>query len=904
MSGILTTLLGLSAAGALALALIARRGRTPGTTPFVCLMLASAVWSVGYGAELSSVEPESAQFWLGFQYLGIPFLGVCWLGMVRELSGESPWSQQTWLTLLAPGILSCLLALTNPYHGWMHVQPQLDTSGPLPLLRFTRGPAYWFTWVYVWASVLAGLGLLWRNGGCRGGLFHQQCWILTLAVAIPSVANVAYMVGWRPWGMLDLTPFSFTLAGAVLAWGVLRVGLFDRVDTARIRVWDQMQEGVLVCDEEAQVLDFNARAREMLGGLRAGQPLETCTGVWPELLEAVRRGVTATIRSGPRPTPFPIIEAVVSPLGTHTCRRGTVTVMRDVTDWVRIQDELHRRQRLLAALAESARTLLQADEKTDYSAFVQILGRAARADRTYIFLNEFRDDGMLCTSLVAEWCAPGISPQIHNPQLQHCAYDEQGLKWWRETLAAGRVIHARVADLPAPERSVLEPQGIKAILCLPLLTDRGFVGFIGLDNCHSEALWDEVEEEYLHNASLNLSLALRRQQSEAALRQALKMEVVVRLAAGVVHDFNNLLQVILGFSEILRDSLPPGHPQRGAVEQILKASQRAAELTAKLLALTQHSPTTTAGCHLHARLDELRPVLTRQLRDNIRLEYRLEATHPAIPLDPAHLEQIVLNLVRNAAEALPAEGGTITLSTRTVEMDAAHGRARGLAPGRYTFLQVEDTGQGMGPEVMAHLFEPFFTTKPFGKGAGLGLAVAQGLVRQYRGCITVQSEPGRGSRFTVYFPVQTHLPNAQAAARSGVICPPQFTLLVVEDDPDVCRLLREILERGGYQVLTAASGQEALQTLRQKAPPVHLVLSDALMPDLSGVALVHQIRKDHPGLPVVLLSGYPEDLIEGRKTLPADVPVLPKPLRPDTLLAKVRDLLPDTPRPEAPPTRT
>jgi CheY-like chemotaxis protein len=250
----------------------------------------------------------------------------------------------------------------------------------------------------------------------------------------------------------------------------------------------------------------------------------------------------------------------------------------------------------------------------------------------------------------------------------------------------------------------------------------------------------------------------------------------------------------------------------------------------------------------------------------------------------------VVNLVRNAVEALPESGGTITLSTRTVMMDAAQGRARGLPPGRYTLLQVEDTGCGMGPDVLAHLFEPFFTTKPFGKGAGLGLAVVQGLVRQYRGNITVQSEVGRGSRFTVFFPVLTTRSDALTAP-PAVAEPVQHTVLVVEDDPGVSDLLREVLERANYTVLTAASAKEALDRFQQHADKIQLLLSDVDLPDRSGVELARQIRQQRPGLPLALMSGYPESFIPDRETLPADVPVLPKPLRLDALLAKVRELL-------------
>lgn len=879
----------LSAALALALALLASRGRAPGQTPFVCLMLTLAIWSLGYGIEISSTSLESAQFWLAFEYLGIPFIGVCWWWMVRELTGAAPLSVPTQLALIVPGILLCLLAVTNQFHGWVHADLRLDTSGPIALLRFERAPGYWLMWVYSWGGLVAGLVQLWRARHTRGEVFRRQVRLLYLAACIPAGLNLAYTAGLRPWGALDLTPFAFSISGALLAWGVFRVGLFDLVGVARARVLEQLQDGVLVCDDKWRVVDFNPLAAQFLGPLELGQPLTEVRAVWPRLREMIQQGLPGVVPPQPDGGSGAVVEAVVTPLVTEEQVRGMLVVLRDVSSWVRVQSELQRREQLLIALSESTRVLLQANGPPDIAAYVQALGPASGADRTYVFLNEFREDGALCTSQVAEWCAPGVIPQLDNPQLQRLAYDEAGLTWWRQTLAAGRPIHARVAELPAAERAALEPQGIQAILCFPLMTDRGFGGFIGFDNCHSDELWGLAEREYLQSAALNLSQALQRQQTEAALRQAQKLEVVGRLAAGIVHDFNNLLQVVIGYAEMLRAAPGNGRGSTEAAEQIYRAGLRAAQLTAKLLAFTRSSPVVGQGCDLNSQLRELRPLLVRLLRENLRLELHLEAADPGIAVTATHLEQIVFNLVVNARDAIPGSG-VITLLTRNLDVDAEQGRARGLPAGRYTVLQVEDTGRGMDESVLAHLFEPFFSTKPFGQGAGMGLATVHGLVQQYHGHITVSSEPGRGSRFTLLFPT-TAVPAPAPESAAAPAVKERATILVVEDDAGVRRLLEAVLRQAGYVVLTAPDGATGLETLHRHPAPVHLLLTDAVMPHMDGPTLILRARQERPGLPALLLSGYPEEAFDRPEDFPADVELLSKPIRAEALLTRVHALL-------------
>ncbi len=889
MAALLSTYLALSAALALALALLASRGRARGQAQFVFLMLAGAVWCLGYSLELSAPTLESAQFWLAVQYVGIPWLGMCWWWMVREWSGAPPLSQRDQVLLLVGSVLLSLLAITNRFHGWVHVGIQRASVEGVTLLQFQHGPGFWLIWVYVWSGVVAGLVHLWRARHLRGVIFRKQSRLLFAAMSLPGAVNLAYILGLRPWGVLDLTPFTMIVSGTLLAWSVFRVGLFDLVGVARGRVMEELQDGVLVCDEKGRVMDFNPTAERFLGFLEIGRPLDEVPGAWPRLREVVRQGMPGVVPPTSDASSGAVVEALVSPLTTEEHVRGMLVVLRDVSSWVRMQTELRRREQLLIALSEGSRVLLQAQGPPDYAAYVQVLGPAAGADRTYVFLNEFREDGALCMSQVAEWCAPGVTAQRHNPRLQRLPYDEAGLTLTRQLLAAGRPLHSRVADLPAAERAVLEPQGIRAIFILPLITDRGFVGFIGFDNCHSDELWGLAVREYLQSAALSLSQALQRQQSEAALRQAQKLEVVGRLAAGIVHDFNNLLQVVIGYAEMLRGAPGNGRGANDAAEHIYRAGLRAAQLTSKLLAFTRSSPMGGQGCDLNAQLRELRPLLARLLRENLRLDLRLEATEPGIAVTATHLEQIVFNLVVNARDAI-AGAGTITLLTRNLAVDAEQARARGLPAGRYTVLQVEDTGRGMDESVLVHLFEPFFSTKPFGQGAGLGLATVHGLVQQYHGHISVTSDPGRGSRFTLLFPttaVPAPAPQAAPAPAAGE----RATILVVEDDAGVRQLLEEVLGRAGYTVLTAPDGATGLETLRRHPAPVHLLLTDAVMPHMDGPTLILRARQDRPGLPALLLSGYPEDAFDRPEDFPPDVELLSKPVRAEALLTRVQTLL-------------
>jgi PAS domain S-box-containing protein len=383
----------------------------------------------------------------------------------------------------------------------------------------------------------------------------------------------------------------------------------------------------------------------------------------------------------------------------------------------------------------------------------------------------------------------------------------------------------------------------------------------------------------------------RRKRLEEQLRQAHKMDAVGRLAGGVAHEFNNLVTVIAGYSQLLLDRLEPANPLRDNAEEIKRAAERAAALTAQLLAFGRRVLTAPRVLDLNVLLGDSERALRHLLGVGVELVFDPGPQPVLVQLDPGQFHQVLINLALNAREAMP-NGGRLTLRTTYVELDEANARRHlEVTPGPYVLLAVTDTGRGMSAEVRAHLFEPFFTTKEVGEGIGLGLSTAYGIVKQSGGHIEVDSEPGRGTEFRIY------LPSVEASPQSGetptaTALPRGETVLVVEDEELVRNLVRYILQQEGYTVLEAADGLTALQLSERHRGPIHLLVADVLMPRMGGPELARRLLATRPTLPVLFLSGY-----TGQAPTPADVDVgdggnlLHKPFSPRELARKVRELL-------------
>ncbi len=384
--------------------------------------------------------------------------------------------------------------------------------------------------------------------------------------------------------------------------------------------------------------------------------------------------------------------------------------------------------------------------------------------------------------------------------------------------------------------------------------------------------------------------ALRK--SEEQLRQSHKMEAIGQLAGGVAHDFNNLLTGILGHAQLLLNSLDYSHPLRQDVEEILKAGERAAALTNQLLAFSRKQVLQPQVLNLNTLVSNIHKLLQRLIGEHIELAACLAEDLWPVKADPNQIEQVILNLAVNARDAMPW-GGKLGLETTNVELDEAYANSHiGARAGSYVMLSVADTGYGMDEETQARIFEPFFTTKELGRGTGLGLSTVYGIVKQSGGYIWVDSIPGEGSSFEIYLPqVEKGLEETKPANATIELKRADETVLLVEDEEIVRKITSTILRENGYSVMEASDGEEALEIARSYQAAIHLMLTDVVMPRMSGQELAYRMKQVRPETKVLYISGYTSDTIVHHGTLDPGLAFLQKPFTPVGLALKVRHVL-------------
>src|SRR5438094_2270455 len=379
---------------------------------------------------------------------------------------------------------------------------------------------------------------------------------------------------------------------------------------------------------------------------------------------------------------------------------------------------------------------------------------------------------------------------------------------------------------------------------------------------------------------------------EQQLRQAQRMEAVGRLAGGIAHDFNNILTAITGHADLLLEDLGHHDPRRADVDEIRRSADRAAGLTRQLLAFSRQQVLQPKVVDLNALVLDMDKLLRRLIGEDVELATVLDPTLGHVTADPGQLEQVIVNLAANARDAMP-QGGKLTLETRNIDLDSSYTLEHSLVkPGPYVQLTVSDSGIGMDEETQAHAFEPFFTTKPRGQGTGLGLAMVYGTVKQSGGFIWVYSEPGHGATFKIYLP-RVDTPTEPATLPAPVERPPRGseTVLLAEDEPAVRAIARQALERQGYTVLAAPSGADALALAAQHGATIHLLLTDVVMPGMSGRDPADRLTAQRPGIRVLYISGYTDNAIVRHGMLEPGLAYLQKPFRPDALVRKVREVL-------------
>ena len=462
-------------------------------------------------------------------------------------------------------------------------------------------------------------------------------------------------------------------------------------------------------------------------------------------------------------------------------------------------------------------------------------------------------------------------------------------------VAKDRDVLAGKKAVDIPEEPIETPTGTRWLHTrkIPMLGEDGeprYLLGISMDITERKRAEDVLQASHQELEAMVAERTRELRQTEAQLIQAQRMEAVGLLAAGVAHDFNTMLSVILSYSEIAARSLPEGHAARGHIEQIRSAGGRAADLTHQLLAFSRQQVLEPVVVDADEVLADVRPMLERLAGEGVRLRVVADANTPTVHVDPSQLTQVLTNLTINARDAMPAGG---ELLIRTHERTLASDDVPELEAGHYVMLSVTDTGVGMDRATRERIFEPFFTTKGRHEGTGLGMSTVFGIVRQSHGAVVVASTPGEGTTVDVFLPFAPRDTDAaQAGAEIDAVRPSESErVLLVEDDPQVRELVANVLEDAGYRVVSAGLPSEALSWARESGDPVDLLLTDVVMPELGGRALAEQLRADQPSMRVLYMSGYADDTVLRHGVNRGELAFLSKPLTPDSLLRGVRDVL-------------
>lgn len=666
-------------------------------------------------------------------------------------------------------------------------------------------------------------------------------------------------------------------------------------------------DAVVGMNEHGQISDWNQQAEIIFGWSQReaiGRSLAT-TIIPPQHREAHERGLRHFLATGRGPLMSRRIEITASHRDGHEfpveltvspVRLGNLWVfsafVRDITQRKSAERRLAAQYAVTRVLAESL-TLQEASRK-----ILQAIGESLGWELGIFWHVEDQPANVL--RCIDAWHVPGIEVAefvaLSRQRTFPLGIGLPGRIW-----AKGQPdwIPDVVTDANFPRAPIAEKVGLHGAFGVPVQIGSniyGVIEFFSRDIREPDRdLLDMMAEigikvgQFIERKLTESEL----QKAQALLLQAQKMEAVGRLAGGVAHDFNNLLTIISGSCHFLLTSLDRTGPLRKEVEEIKRAGSRAATLTSQLLALSRRQVLTLKELNLNDVIRNIEGLLQRLIGEDIDLVTVLDPDLGVVKADPGQIEQIMMNLIANARDAMPS-GGRLSIETANVELDETYAHQHAIArPGPYAMLAVSDSGLGMDKETQGRIFEPFFTTKDQGKGTGLGLAMVYGSVRQNGGNIFVYSEPGQGTTFKIYLPrVQEQVDAASVPAPASVELPRGTeTVLVVEDEPGVRAIILRTLREQGYTVLEARHGLEALHLGTQPLAKIHLLLTDVVMPQVSGREVAENLTRIHPEIRVLYMSGYTDDAVVRYGILAEGTDFLQKPFTPSTLAHKVREVL-------------
>jgi signal transduction histidine kinase/CheY-like chemotaxis protein len=505
------------------------------------------------------------------------------------------------------------------------------------------------------------------------------------------------------------------------------------------------------------------------------------------------------------------------------------------------------------------------DEAIDLA--LKMIGETTGVDRCYIFLFS---DGLDTMSITHEWCDQGVNRQIDN--LQNLSTDV--FPWWMSWLKRHENIHIpSVKELPPEaniEKELLENQGIQSLILVPITYKDLLIGFVGYDSVKVQKKWTNEDIGLLRVLSNLFAMALERKHGEEErhkleerLRHLQKMEAIGLLAGGIAHDFNNLLGVVTGYTELAVMDIPDGSPTKSYLMKVLSTAEQAKNIIKQILTFSRKQEEEKTLIYLSDVVNEALILLRSTLPATIEIRPELEEGLLPLIANPTQISQVIINLCSNAAYAMREKGGILRIALKEVIIDAHSTNSPVMAPGKYQLLSTSDTGTGIRPEILKRIFEPYFTTKKKGEGTGMGLAMVHGIVRSHGGDITVASEPGTGTTFHVYLPVTGEEPAVVPGEPQSQSLPGgNERILFVDDEDTLVDIWEKMLTKLGYRVITRTNCLEALEMFRSDPNRFDLVITDQTMPHMTGIQFTVGLKAIRPDIPVILCTGFSEEIDE------------------------------------------
>ncbi len=797
---------------------LGRYRRIPEARPLFFLMCAVSIWSFAYALELRSTELAVKLFWVRMEYAGAAFVGFLVAVFSLRMVGKA--GRFSLPMLFAAGlipILTVIGAATNDVHGLVWSDAWLEGFGDTSLVAYVRGPLFWTHIAYSYGLLALTTLLLAQAWAKSKGIHRKQIIVILLALMAPWIANALYLTGIPAFSRVDFTPLAFTVSGSILAYGLLGYGLLDLLPVAREAVLENMTDAVLVLDTHDRLVDLNASAAALADlppSQIIGQPArEALPTLFPYLdrhsedrtFEA-EIGLTA---NGERRE----FELRISSLfhGRHHLA-GRVVILRDITERTQARKSLQFTQFAIDHFSEAA-FWLNPEGRFIYvnEAACRTLGYS-RDELLGMRPEDVTQDFTLTTKkrVWADMCAHGF--KAFESLLRH---------------RDGRRVPVEISA------NLLEFKG-----------DHFTCAFI------RDITWRKEAEK-------------KQKRLESRLEQAHKMEAIGTMAGGVAHDLNNILSGIVTYPDLMLLQLPQESPLRKPILTIRESGHKAAAIVQDLLTLARRGVRNDKVIRLEQVIEGYlhSPEHEKLLayHPGVQVEDRIEEDLPTLKGSDVHLHKVVMNLVSNAAEAMP-EGGKIVLSLQDIYLATPIRGYDHIREGTYLRLSVSDDGIGIPPEEQDLIFAPFYTKKIMGRsGTGLGMAVVWSTVRDHGGYIDVESEPGNGTAFHLYFPAG-HEPVRDESSGPGAGIPEGRgeSVLVVDDVREQREIARAILTQLGYHAVAVAGGEEAVAFMEGRA--VDLLLLDMIMdPGMDGLETYERILRVRPGQKAILVSGYSEN---------------------------------------------